>query len=118
MRAIRLAVLAVLIAWPAFASAGHKAVVVDAGSLHEECLSMAPGQALRYEFQSDRALAFNIHYHEGDAVHYPVRHPATAALSGGFEPDERRRRHYCMMWANDGPAPAALRYDFQLEGAP
>ncbi|MDG1995061.1 MAG: hypothetical protein P8J14_01075 [Emcibacteraceae bacterium] len=46
--------------------------LVQPGKVHELCIALDFGQKLEYGFVSRRAMNFNIHYHEGDNVSYPV----------------------------------------------
>ena len=69
-----------LAATSALAAEGRGAATKAAGSIilkpqkiHEKCLSLSPPQKLQYSFGTDKAVDFDIHYHKGDMVYYPVR---------------------------------------------
>jgi len=63
---------------------------------HEECVQLVPGDQLEYRFESVVGLAFNIHYHEGNAVIMPVSRDNTKEESGFYAPSIAQ--HYCLMW--------------------
>ena len=76
-------------------------------ALHEDCMKLAPGDRLDYRFTSSAPLAFNVHYHAGNAVVMPIAREAITADSGIFQPV--LAEDYCLMW-EAGPAPTALDY--------
>ena len=79
-------------------------------ALHEECMTLAPGNRLEYAFSTPGKLDFNIHYHAGKDVHYPVFGKDAQKLEGNFRPV--LKQDYCMMWSNPGAVPAQFRYRF------
>ena len=64
----------------------------------EECVQLAAGQSIAYAFETSAPVDFNIHFHKGDDVVYPVQRDQvqrgderfTAASAGD----------YCLMWTN------------------
>jgi hypothetical protein len=74
---------------------------------HEECLALAPGDRLDYRFTSTSAVAFNIHYHESNAVIMPVVREGITADSGIFQPNAARE--FCLMW-EAGAVPVLITY--------
>jgi hypothetical protein len=64
--------------------------------IHEECVSLVPGDRLQYRFESKAPLAFNIHYHEGKAVVMPVTRERVSSDEGTFVP--LAAHDYCLMW--------------------
>jgi hypothetical protein len=64
----------------------------------EECVQLAAGQSIAYAFEATAPVDFNIHFHKGDDVVYPVQRDQvqrgderfTAASAGD----------YCLMWTN------------------
>jgi len=116
MPILRRAALVVLLAFPLAAAAELKTADVPAGDIHEECMTMGQGDALSYAFSANVPLEFNIHYHEGEAVYFPVQEPASAIRRGVFVAEIAQ--HYCMMWTNPGAQAAALEVKFDLKGGP
>ena len=76
-------------------------------ALHEDCMKLAPGDRLDYRFTSSAPVAFNVHYHAGNAVVMPIAREAITADSGIFQP--ALAEDYCLMW-EAGPEPTALDY--------
>jgi hypothetical protein len=76
-------------------------------ALHEECMKLAAGDRLDYRFTSTGPVAFNVHYHAGNAVVMPVAREAITADSGIFQPV--LAEDYCVMW-EAGAAPVLLDY--------
>jgi len=83
-------------------------VSLEPGKHKEVCLKMATGQAVGYQFTSDRPVAFNVHYHEGSAVEYPVRLDSVREASDRFVADADRG--YCLMWSNRTKKKTDLTY--------
>ncbi len=88
-------------------------ITLAPGKLHEECMDLQPGQQLRYEFDAPSRLDFNIHYHQGSEVVFPVERRDIASDKGVFEP--AMKQHYCMMWSSAAKEPSALSYEFRVE---
>ncbi len=62
----------------------------------EECVALEPGERIAYRFESRLPVAFNIHFHDNNAVIMPVSRDGTTSESGDFAAD--RRQLYCLMW--------------------
>ena len=77
------------------------------GKFLEVCGKLSKGQAVAWSFKAEGPLNFNIHYHEGDKVEYPVRRDAVAELAGRLEVGVDQ--DYCWMWSNKSGRPAAVR---------
>jgi hypothetical protein len=50
----------------------------------ELCLELAPQDKIRYDFQSDQPIEFNIHYHDGLRIRFPVKLAGTTGHGGHF----------------------------------
>ena len=85
----------------------RSAVPLPAYGMHEECLTLNPGDRLDYRFRSSAPVAFNLHYHEAGAVIMPLERQAVTADSGIYTP--LIAHDFCLMW-EAGPAPATLDY--------
>jgi hypothetical protein len=77
----------------------------------EECLLMMPGDWLSYRFDAQRPVAFNIHYHEGQAVIMPVSRDDVTSDDDAFRP--LLNQEYCLMW-QAGREGAVLDYRILL----
>jgi hypothetical protein len=87
----RLAVLAcALHAALALADAPPKAEAVavsaalEPAKMHEECVRMEAGDKRMYHWKSSAAVDFNIHYHRGTEVFYPVKRDGMRGDGGTF----------------------------------
>jgi hypothetical protein len=89
--------------------------VIKAGGFDEHCLRLRAGEAIAYRFASDTALDFNIHYHRGKEVFYPVRQIAVRT-GGPARFVATADDDYCLMWENRGSAPARLEASLERPG--
>jgi hypothetical protein len=87
---------------------------IAAYAMHEQCMHIAIGDRLHYDFTANEPVDFNIHYHEGRAVIAPVVRDKTQQDSGVFAPVITQ--DYCLMW-EAGPAGALLDYRISLRRA-
>ncbi len=76
-------------------------------AIHEECVTLQTTQGVSYFFSSRGPVAFNVHFHDGNAVVMPIDRQPTTEESGDFTAD--RDQVYCLMWEN-GPDANALDY--------
>ena len=74
----------------------------------EMCFEMTSQDEVQYDFQSDRPIDFDIHYHDGLTIHFPVRLAGIMAQAGSFVPEQDQS--YCLMWLNRSLTPASLAY--------
>jgi hypothetical protein len=89
--------------------AHSKTVELPAKEFHEECLELAAGQRLKYDFAAAKTVKFNIHYHSRGKVLYAVRKNAHH-VRGVYT--SRKAQGYCMMWTNPHALSVALDYHF------
>jgi hypothetical protein len=62
----------------------------------EECVALEPAERIAYRFDARLPVAFNVHFHDGNAVIMPVTRDDTTSESGDFTAD--RRELYCLTW--------------------
>jgi hypothetical protein len=79
-------------------------------ALHEECFTLDAGERIAFHFESVAPVAFNIHYHEANAVIMPIERARATQESGDFSADHKQV--YCMMWET-GAEPTLLDYRVQ-----
>jgi len=79
---------------------------IPPGKIHETCILLTPAELLDYEFSANAGLRFNIHYHVGDKIIYPLPEQLIAQKKGLFRPAVRQE--YCLMWTNTSAAPVEL----------
>ncbi len=71
------------------------------GGVAEECLRLAAGRSRSFEWTADGPLDFNIHFHHGDNVTYPVKLNGQAKGKGRFT--AQAGEDYCWMWTARRP---------------
>jgi hypothetical protein len=94
------------IVWSPSGQMAHR-FEVQPGKFAELCGKLAKGAAVRWRYESSGPLNFNIHYHEGKTVHYPVKQEATARAEGTLA--AALDQDYCWMWSNKGTTPLPLQ---------
>jgi hypothetical protein len=62
----------------------------------EQCMALEAGDRVGYRFDAKLPVAFNVHFHDGNAVILPVTRDRTTAEAGDFSAD--RRQIYCLTW--------------------
>lgn len=81
---------------------GHFALDVPARGFEEHCLKLESGERIRYRFRATGDVDFNIHYHRGNDVTYPVKANQQRDGKGRFT--ATAAEDYCWMWTARGPA--------------
>ena len=89
-----------------------KPVTLKPGKAHEKCMSLVPEQKIEYRFESTAKVNFNLHYHKGEQVYYPVKLDRTDGESGRYE--AKAKETYCLMWENKTGADVALTYSARV----
>lgn len=75
-------------------------VTLEPGKVHEACERLEKGDKRLYHWKATAPVDFNIHFHEADDVHYPVKRDAMRGDGGTFAAP--RRHDYCWMWTARG----------------
>ena len=94
-----LAALALTAALPAAAASSSSnafSVTLDARKMQETCIKLEKNESARYEWKSDVPVDFNIHYHEGKEVFYPVKKDGVTKDKDTFK--AKIAQEYCWMW--------------------
>jgi len=94
------------IAWSAQGRFEHRAEVAP-GGFAEVCGTLARGTAVRWHFESAGPMDFNIHYHQGQKVVFPVRR--AGAAKGAATLKVKLDQDYCWMWTNKTAQPLSLQ---------
>ena len=89
--------------------------LIEPGKSYEACLKLSTGDKLHYTLTSVSALRFNIHYHHGSEVRYPVPVRLTSTEKSVFEADASNL--YCLMWNNPGREPVELELHYRKQAA-
>ena len=85
-----------------------KPVTIKPGKVFEKCMALVPSQKIEYRFESAAKMNFNLHYHKGEQVYYPVQLDRTNGESGLYE--AKAKETYCLMWENKTSADVELTY--------
>jgi hypothetical protein len=72
----------------------------------ELCGRLRPEATVRWQFDADAATSFNIHFHEGKAVRYPVKEESISKSRGVLE--VKSEQDYCWMWSNPSGRPTTM----------
>lgn len=100
MRLACLACSIVLVAAPALAAEGGKpgpfTHTLKPGDIAEDCVKLKAGQSREFDWTSDAPVDFNIHWHDGDKVAYPLEMARQWKARGKFTAE--RDQDYCWMW--------------------
>jgi hypothetical protein len=80
-------------------------------AMREECVELRTGERIGFYFVSAAPVAFNIHYHDANAVIMPIVREHATNESGEFTAD--RTQIYCLMW-EAGVQPSILEYRVRL----
>ncbi len=92
-------------------------VTLKPSGMHEECFELEKGQELRYKFETDKPVDFNVHFHAKDEIHYPVRQNGVTQCDETIDAEDKRfqlntlNNHYCLMWENPGISQMRLSYE-------
>jgi hypothetical protein len=98
---------------PADAKAEPKPAVIKPGKFHEKCMAVTAAQKLEYQFTASKPVNFNIHFHVGDAVYYPVKRDKTMGEADRFQPT-KAKEDYCLMWENKTSEEVELKYSAKV----
>ena len=93
------------------AALGPFGLDVPARGFNEHCVKLDAGERVRYRYSASGEMDFNIHYHRGSEVHYPVKSTASRAADATFTAPHADT--YCLMWERKGEG--AVRVDGSVE---
>ena len=71
---------------------------IKAGKIEEECRALEAGARVAYRYVASAPVAFNVHFHKGNAVEYPVQVESSALEDAIFTAPSSEE--YCWMWTN------------------
>ena len=80
-------------------------LTLAAGEVHEECMPLKLNDWSKYDWKSDEPVEFNIHFHRGSKISYPLKKSPSKAQQGTFV--AKSGEEYCWMWTA-GKKPAKL----------
>jgi len=94
------------------AKSAAKPVTIKPGKIHEKCMVLNAAQTLEYQFNASAKVNFNLHYHKGEAVYYPLKTDRTLGETGSYE--AQVREEFCLMWENKTSADVMLNYSYKV----
>jgi hypothetical protein len=86
-----------------------KELTVPATKFIEICGQLPSKTKVAWAFEASVPLNFNVHYHEGQQVHYPTKQDGVAKASGDL--DAPLDQDYCWMWTNKSSREATLKFE-------
>jgi hypothetical protein len=95
---------------PREAATPAQTVVLRPAQIHEECRALKNAEQLRWQFAATDKVDFNIHYHVGNDVTYPVERVQVTDGAGDFAAP--LAQEFCWMWTNRTQRDIALRIKF------
>jgi hypothetical protein len=81
-------------------------------AFRELCFDLAQGDVVRYDFRSDQPVGFDIHYHDGLRISFPVKLTGVTVHADRFVAG--RDQGYCLMWRNRNLSETVLDYRTSL----
>ena len=79
---------------------------------HEKCVDLSPKSELKYGFNSDSHLSFNLHYHDEGETVFVVNLDSIDNVEKIFEP--QKRAYFCLTWINSGKKENKIKYYFKI----
>jgi hypothetical protein len=105
-------VVLVLVTAAAAKAESPKSVTLKPNKIIEKCMSLVPPQKIEYHFEASAKLNFNLHYHKGEQIYYPVKLDRTNGESGLYE--VKAKEDYCLMWENRSGTDIDLTYGVRV----
>jgi hypothetical protein len=93
-------------------AAENKSLNLRPDEVHESCHDLAAGAKINYSFECSSVALFNIHFHHGKEVSYPVAEKMILRSKGTLLADSTQT--YCLMWSNPLSRTLTLRYKVDL----
>lgn len=84
----------------------ERSTAVAPGKFAEVCGPLRKGQSIAWSFESDAAMDFNIHYHQGKKVVFPAKQAGVVKSGGTLV--VALDQDYCWMWTNKSGAEVKL----------
>lgn len=111
---LKVSLCSLLIAQPVIAIAEteqshHIFVTTNTNQVAEVCPELKAGQILQFEFKAKHDVEFNLHYHLGEEVEYPIKPHKISTLNSSFKAPIDQT--YCLMWKGlDNDTGVQLKY--------
>lgn len=76
----------------------HFSHTIRPRQIAEECFKLPAGATMGYAFESSEPVDFNVHFHRGNDVEYPVRGDQVRQADDRFTAPSAEE--FCLMWTN------------------
>jgi hypothetical protein len=87
-------------------------VILAVKKVHEECIAMAEGQTLTFNYEANAELEFNLHFHHGKDVTYPLN-GKYSNYSNTYVATQKNE--YCLMWQNKNSVPTKFLTTYRVD---
>jgi len=77
---------------------------------------MNAGESVLFHYLSDIPVDFDIHYHTGFEIKYPVKIPEKLKLTRIFK--AAKQREYCLLWTNNKDSKLTLTFGYKTKYQP
>ena len=87
-------------------------VTTHQNDIGEICPEMNAGQTLSFDFKSNNEVEFNLHYHEGEKVSYPIEPHKVESLKQSYKAPIKQT--YCLMWKGINKEPSKIKVNYSI----
>ena len=87
-------------------------VTTHQNEIGEICPEMDAGQRLKFEFSSNHEVEFNLHFHEGEKVSYPIEPQTLSSIDRTIEAPIKQT--YCLMWKGLSEQASKIKVNYQI----
>jgi hypothetical protein len=84
-------------------------LMLGAKKIKEACFNLKQNEQIKYSFKASDPVKFNIHYHIGSEVFYPVANQLTPEFKTTIF-TAPSTQHYCFMWSNPHDTSVTLNF--------
>lgn len=77
------------------------------GGVAEECFRLPADASIGYAFEAAAPVDFNVHFHRGNDIEYPMKSPQVREAAARFVAPSAQE--YCLMWTNPTATPIVVR---------
>ena len=78
----------------------------------EKCLDLSDSQKLKFGFNTQAKLSFNLHNHQQGEINYLVKEDSIDELEYTFQPE--KRGYYCLQWGNSIKEKVKMNFHFKV----
>jgi len=78
----------------------------------EKCFLLKAGEKVSFSFNANLAVNFNLHFHQGKQVNYPIKYQMVKTLFKDYTSESENT--YCLMWKNSKSHKIQLTYQIKI----